>query len=1202
MPSPVVQSFESEVIQPFQVSVSGRSGRLDYRQYLNLPASQRSGDEAPVVDTLFTPSVLRWLGFDVALGDATYNQTRHGVVLTRPDYVAHGPSSDAFIWEDKATSEEFETVHEDQLRRYTAGRGGYAVWCNARRIIAMRFDNSGRYETLADVSLEALFGPNQGSPEEQARFATELEYFQVIFSRSRFFDFDQLMQRISVDEATFLSNAVPLTSDAAQRGFIAGSRTVLDQLRLAALSKIQAAQSGSSSRQDREALLETEWIAAKAALIIDLPANVGQRVEPVISGLVTRLGALHVSDLQVIQTEVDSVHNGRVPATQQQALRLWKERATRINAAARAARLETSQLEFIHNAFTVWRERQPDARLATPSIFAEQVAYVFFVRVLLTRILEDKGLIANRVVSDGGFQAWQTLISTYFGKGKVGLYSSSFMTLVGDRVSAFYQHFSRQPLFDWFLPDDYLFLVTLDFLGRYSFSSIGSDLLGYTYENYIDRVARNRKGHFLTRPQVVEYMLDLLDYSGPQVIGRSMLDPACGSGSFLVHAAQRLRHAYIHALSTQHQVTEEALLENPTHRLELAERYVEAVGKSFVGLEIDPFACYLAELNLLIQCLDDLHELWSSGRLHPIESFRIFNTDSLDMPESVRNQSIRTGQSTLSGFMSPTSEALIDPAYQVKARENEYANGSYYVVCNPPYVNSRQEEIPTDYRSIPFFNDALAGDTNLYLLFVRLGLHYLADGGTMAFIIPLTLFGDDSAKNARNLLSAPPLHPDSLVRFYTGNVLFDGVDQAVAIFVASSSSVVPNDVQVAGGRDLAGAQANTVAVSRPRILSNVPTNPAWADAWAVFSDPAAYDVWDAALGAQQKQLSDLVNPAFASAQGDVNATHANPLRVGQPMQGDVGVFKGENVTRFAPLPTDPSDWVRPNANLTGSAARVSQEITRLMNLSSMEEGFVLRQVARLNTRDELKATWFQRGPTDVYCFTNELWRYLKRPGAAPGHAKAIFGLVASGVTCYLLNLFSTNNHVTLSQLARLPIPDPMQFDVQRVSAVVDDILSKRASLQSSYSSLHATFPDTDGSLSISPDAVLVASRLPSTTLGNLVLRGDVAFGGPGSTRLSAALRRVSVNSPAPLDQVLNIFLSAHGTSRWGDVVNSLRLPEPSVAGKWLMSYRAHETNLAKDWDGFEIGKLALDDAISDWYRFTTSQRTSIANGLPWARS
>jgi hypothetical protein len=136
VPEQTAESFKSHVIDSFRASVPGRAAPLDYGSYLALPPPQRSGDEMPVVDTRFTPAVLAWLGFDGTAGEWTYNRTRPGQVKTRPDFEVHGPVGPAFIWEDKATVEEYGPKWEAQLRKYMVGQAGYAVWSNARRILA----------------------------------------------------------------------------------------------------------------------------------------------------------------------------------------------------------------------------------------------------------------------------------------------------------------------------------------------------------------------------------------------------------------------------------------------------------------------------------------------------------------------------------------------------------------------------------------------------------------------------------------------------------------------------------------------------------------------------------------------------------------------------------------------------------------------------------------------------------------------------------------------------------------------------------------------------------------------------------------------------------------------------------------------------------------------------------------------------------
>ncbi len=45
--------------------------------------------------------------------------------------------------------------------------------------------------------------------------------------------------------------------------------------------------------------------------------------------------------------------------------------------------------------------------------FALQAAYVVFIRLLLVRVCEDKGIFPHRLVSDGGLAHWQEDIKRY---------------------------------------------------------------------------------------------------------------------------------------------------------------------------------------------------------------------------------------------------------------------------------------------------------------------------------------------------------------------------------------------------------------------------------------------------------------------------------------------------------------------------------------------------------------------------------------------------------------------------------------------------------------------------------------------------------------------------------------------------------------------------------------------------------------------
>jgi hypothetical protein len=144
--SQVVDSFRQAVIDRFEIVVDGQV--CTYQEYLAKPAAKRSGDEANAVDQRFALNTLEWLGFHGA--DWSYNQPQEGQKANRPDYIVRGSIGTAFLWEDKNSTLDLDKEHLIQMQRYSTGTAGYAIWCNMRRLFAIRFypSESLQYEIL----------------------------------------------------------------------------------------------------------------------------------------------------------------------------------------------------------------------------------------------------------------------------------------------------------------------------------------------------------------------------------------------------------------------------------------------------------------------------------------------------------------------------------------------------------------------------------------------------------------------------------------------------------------------------------------------------------------------------------------------------------------------------------------------------------------------------------------------------------------------------------------------------------------------------------------------------------------------------------------------------------------------------------------------------------------------------------------------
>jgi hypothetical protein len=477
----------------------------------------------------------------------------------------------------------------------------------------------------------------------------------------------------------------------------------------------------------------------------------------------------------------------------------------------------------------------------------------------------------------------------------------------------------------------------------------------------------------------------------------------------------------------------------------------------------------------------------------------------------------------------------------------------------------------------------------------------------MCYIVPLTIFGDGGAAAARRLMTSADYHPTVLIRFFIGNVLFSGVDQATAILVVKRNGN-EKDVLVGGRFDVDDARQSQHLQPAARVLHSTPKSEGWTAPWLVTTEAVAGRVWEQAVKNQGGFLRQLWEGLLQPREGDVRADYLNPLRLGanhQPQAGDVAIYKGESVHRFAPLPRVPSDWARLRSEgLSGQTGTVNRELQRLLTLPQSEHGISLREIARLNTRETLIATWFERDAKRPLAFTHELWRFRLNEGASEQRAKALLGVLNSRITAYLLNLFSTNNHVMLGELGRLLIPDVKKFPESELAMLTDTLLGIREQLERNYvEALGATLPDRDdaGMVTLSPELVLKQSGLPTIQLQNYQQRGIVCVP-EGSHRVRTLLdrNRLEMTGSDAVAETVRLFLSQHREQNWLDQAH-LNLPEPTAAAQFLQIHRDKQQAAQELWDNFIARQREVDEVVAKWYGFDADMRAAIRHGLPWAR-
>ena len=248
-----------------------------------------------------------------------------------------------------------------------------------------------------------------------------------------------------------------------------------------------------------------------------------------------------------------------------------------------------------------------------------QTAYSLIIQILLIKIVQDKRKInilkkdeiVEKLISqdrNGVFDAveWQLKWLWDFYRP----YHNQQDSLL-DKIISHYQSWSRIAKLN--LDSIRLFLDLYHFIYSFDLSAVKQDLFGAVYENYLKELYKDddtKKWQVFTPPEIVEFMLDEVWYTAEyiqwvisthlswliehiddhthNIPWLSLIDPACGSGTFLYKAAGRI----VNALYNLHKSN--AISDDQAGKI--AELLI---CNNIVGFDIEPFPLYLAEMNIL---------------------------------------------------------------------------------------------------------------------------------------------------------------------------------------------------------------------------------------------------------------------------------------------------------------------------------------------------------------------------------------------------------------------------------------------------------------------------------------------------------------------------------------------------------------------------------------------------------------------------
>jgi type I restriction-modification system DNA methylase subunit len=369
-----------------------------------------------------------------------------------------------------------------------------------------------------------------------------------------------------------------------------------------------------------------------------------------------------------------------------------------------------------------------------------------FIRVLEDRELEDpilRPLVRDwendKIDRSGNKQFFHLLIDKF--RELDGLYNSNL--------------FTKHACEDWEEYDDAVKDVINLLYGNdvyaYDFKHIPADILGGVYESYLGYIGQNpineghKKGKLFDLDDKNEIKIKsrqkrkehgiyytprfIVDYIVKNTLGEKLkeigsmaelkkirvLDPACGSGSFLTRALEEINNKYKDFGNPGKQDTK-----------------TEIVSSNIYGVDLDAQATELAKLNLLIDTLDEKAKL-----------------------PSIKN--VRVGNSLISGDEKKLKKYFgknwqeKKPFNWEKEFPEVFAQGGFDVITgNPPWGANIDDDLQFYAEKYP---NSTKEKKDIYKIFIEKSISLLNPNGVLGFIIPNSFLYQPSYEDVKNLIN-----------------------------------------------------------------------------------------------------------------------------------------------------------------------------------------------------------------------------------------------------------------------------------------------------------------------------------------------------------------------------------------------------------------------------------------------------------------
>lgn len=372
----------------------------------------------------------------------------------------------------------------------------------------------------------------------------------------------------------------------------------------------------------------------------------------------------------------------------------------------------------------------------------------------------------------------------------------------------------------------------------YAFSVIGIDILGQVYERFLGKIIRLTETHrakveekpevrkaggvYYTPSKIVQYIVENTvgeacgNKSPKEISNLRILDPACGSGSFLIAA-----YSYLLDFHLKWYVKQGAkkfsgqvyLADDNQYHLTTWEKKRILLDHIF-GVDKDSQAVEVTKLNLLLKVLEGEREESLE------QQQKLFKERALpDLGKNVAwgNSLIDPSFYQQTNHLGETNQFPIGFDWASEFPTQSKEGGFSVIIGNPPYL--KIEELPEAEREYfqKKYPRTYMKRYDAYGLFVDKSIELLRDGGTFGMIIPSTMLNNLTFTKLRKLI----LEQTNVTRIVNlGGKVFKGVNNDTLILLMKKETQSKQKTQVYDVPKYGGGLTKIQAIGKVDLKAN----------------------------------------------------------------------------------------------------------------------------------------------------------------------------------------------------------------------------------------------------------------------------------------------------------------------------------------------------------------------------------------------